>query len=114
SHQVPLVLTLHDGWLLSGHCAHSLDCERWTIGCGHCPDLTLDPAIRRDATAYNWRRKHELFKNSRLYIATPSRWLMQKVERSMLATYVLGARIIPNGVDLPIFHPADQQAARAR
>jgi glycosyltransferase involved in cell wall biosynthesis len=113
SHQVPLVLTLHDGWLLSGHCAHSLDCERWTIGCGHCPDLTLDPAIRRDATAYNWRRKHELFKNSRLYIATPSRWLMQKVERSMLATSVIGARIIPNGVDLSIFHPADQQAARA-
>jgi glycosyltransferase involved in cell wall biosynthesis len=113
SQQVPLALTLHDAWLLSGHCAHSLDCERWKVGCGHCPDLTLDPAIQRDATAYNWRRKHELFKNSRLHIATPSRWLMQKVEQSMLMTAVAGARIIPNGVDLSIFHPADQQAARS-
>ena len=30
------VLTLHDSWLLSGHCAHSFDCARWIVGCGHC------------------------------------------------------------------------------
>ena len=113
SQQVPVVLTLHDAWLLSGHCAHSLDCERWKTGCGHCPDLTLDPAVRRDATAYNWRRKHEIFKESKLYIATPSRWLMQKVEQSMLAPAVMEARVIPNGIDLSIFHPADKGAARA-
>jgi glycosyltransferase involved in cell wall biosynthesis len=113
SQQVPVVLTLHDAWLLSGHCAHSLDCERWKTGCGHCPDLTLDPAVRRDATAYNWRRKHEIFKQSKLYIATPSRWLMQKVEQSMLAPAVMEARVIPNGIDLSIFHPADKGAARA-
>jgi hypothetical protein len=29
SRQVPVILTLHDAWLLSGHCAHSFDCERW-------------------------------------------------------------------------------------
>jgi glycosyltransferase involved in cell wall biosynthesis len=113
SQQVPVVLTLHDAWLLSGHCAHSFGCERWKMGCGLCPDLTLYPAIRRDATAYNWRRKREIFKNSRLYIATPCRWLMQKVEQSMLTTAVAEARVIPNGVDLSIFHPADREAARA-
>lgn len=112
SKQVPVVLTLHDAWLLSGHCAHSLDCERWKTGCGKCPDLTLDPAIRRDATAHNWQRKRELFKHSRLYIATPSRWLMQKVEQSILTSGLTEARIIPNGVDLSIFHPGDQQLAR--
>ena len=61
SRQVPLVLTLHDAWLLSGHCAHSFDCERWKIGCGRCPDLSIVPAIRRDATAFNWRRKQRLY-----------------------------------------------------
>jgi glycosyltransferase involved in cell wall biosynthesis len=113
SQQVPVILTLHDAWLLSGHCAHSFDCERWKIGCGHCPDLTIDPGIRRDATAYNWRRKREIFKNSRLYIATPCRWLMQKVEQSMLTSAVMEARVIPNGVDLSIFHPADKKDARS-
>jgi glycosyltransferase involved in cell wall biosynthesis len=112
SRQVPLVLTLHDAWLLSGHCAHSLGCERWMIGCGSCPDLTIYPSIRRDATAENWRRKRDIYAQSRLFVATPSHWLMQKVERSMLSPGIEEARVIPNGVDLSIFHPADQRAAR--
>lgn len=114
SQQVTVILTLHDAWLLSGHCAHSFACEKWKTGCGGCPDLTIYPAIRRDATAYNWRRKREIYARSRLYVATPSRWLMQKVERSMLAPAVVEARVLPNGVDLNTFHPADRQAIRAR
>ncbi len=113
SRQVPVVLTLHDAWLLSGHCAHSLHCERWTSGCGRCPDLSLFPAIRRDATDYNWLRKRDIYAKSRFYIATPSRWLMQKVERSILASAVIESRVIPNGVDISRFRPADKPAVRA-
>ena len=112
SHKLPVLLTLHDTWLLSGHCAYSFDCERWKTGCGRCPDLTIYPAIKRDATAYNWQRKREIYAKSQLYIATPSRWLMAKFEQSMLAPAVLEARIIPNGVDLSVFHPADKQTSR--
>jgi glycosyltransferase involved in cell wall biosynthesis len=114
SQQVPVIVTLHDAWLLSGHCAHSFSCERWRTGCGRCPDLTIYPAIQRDATAGNWRRKSEIYARSRLFIATPSRWLMRKVEQSMLAPAVVEARVLPNGVDLGIFHPTDRRAARAR
>ena len=114
SHQVPTVLTLHDAWLLSGHCAHSFDCERWKTGCGNCPDLTIYPASRRDATAYNWQRKAEIFRKSRLYVVTPSRWLMDKVDQSMLKPGVVASRVIPNGVDLKIFHPADRVSAREK
>lgn len=103
--RAPLVLTLHDAWLLSGHCAHSLGCDRWQTGCGKCPDLTLYPSIRRDATAWNWRRKRNIFARSSLYVATPSRWLMQQVERSILAPAIIDARIIANGIDLSIFCP---------
>jgi glycosyltransferase involved in cell wall biosynthesis len=106
-------VTLHDAWLLSGHCAHSFDCDRWRTGCGHCPDLTIEPAIRRDATAYNWRRKQKILNASRLAIATPSRWLMHKVEQSLLAPAIAEARVIPNGVDLSVFHPANQGEARS-
>jgi glycosyltransferase involved in cell wall biosynthesis len=112
SQQVPVVLTLHDAWLLSGHCAHSFDCERWQTGCGQCPDLTISPAIRRDATAYNWRRKRDIYARSRLYVATPCQWLMRKVEQSILAPAIVEARVIPYGVDLSVFHPADRQATR--
>jgi glycosyltransferase involved in cell wall biosynthesis len=113
SQQAVTILTLHDAWLMSGHCAHSLDCERWKIGCGHCPDLNIYPAIQRDATAYNWRRKRNIYAQSRLYISTPCEWLMRKVEQSLLAPAVVEARVIPNGMDLSVFHPADKQAVRA-
>ncbi len=113
SHQALTILTLHDAWLMSGHCAHSFDCERWRIGCGQCPDLNIPPAINRDATAYNWRRKRDIYAHSRLYISTPCEWLMRKVEQSMLAPAVVDARVIPNGLDLSVFHRADKRAVRA-
>lgn len=109
----PTVLTLHDAWLLAGHCAHSLDCERWRTGCGSCPDLSIPPAIRRDGTAQNWRTKRDVFAATRLHIATPSRWLMDKVEASILAPAITETRVIPNGVDLGVFKPQDQRTARA-
>ena len=112
SHKLPALLTLHDTWLLSGHCACSFDCGRWKTGCGQCPDLTIYPAVRRDATAYNWQRKRAIYAKSQLYVATPSRWLMAKVEQSMLSPAVLEARVIPNGVDLTVFHPADKHTSR--
>ncbi len=112
SNQFSVLISLHDAWLLSGHCAHSFDCERWKTGCGKCPDLSIYPAVRRDATSYNWQRKKEIYSRSRLYVATPSRWLMSKVEESILATAVIEGRVIPNGVDLRIFRPGDRQVVR--
>lgn len=113
SRQVPTVLTLHDAWLLGGHCAHSFECERWKTGCGRCPDLGIYPAILRDATADNWARKRDIYTRSHLFVATPCQWLLDKVEQSILAPAIAEARVIPNGVDLSVFRPADKRAARA-
>ncbi len=112
SHKVPVVLTLHDAWAFSGHCAHSLGCERWTSGCGQCPDLDIYPAIRRDGTAYNWARKKRIFEQCRLYVTAPSRWLLSKLDRSILAPGVCESRCIPNGVDLTVFRPGNRQQVR--
>ena len=114
SHQLPVVLTLHDAWLLSGHCAHSFECERWKQGCGHCPDLTIYPASTRDATDLNWQQKQAIFRQSRLYVATPSAWLMDKVRQSMLLPAIQDARVIPNGIDLTVFAPAPRQEIRKK
>jgi len=113
SQRAPLILTLHDAWLLSGHCAHSFGCERWKVGCGECPDLSIYPAISRDATAYNWRRKKRILSKSRVYVSTPSKWLMQKVERSLVCRGMVESRVVPNGVDLSVFFPAVRSSARA-
>lgn len=110
--RVPVFLTLHDAWLLSGHCAHSLECDRWRGGCGGCPDLSLYPAVRRDATAFNWERKRDLFLQCQLRVAAPCRWLMDRVAESMLAPAIVEHRVIPYGVDLAVFRPGHRAAAR--
>lgn len=108
----PTLITLHDAWLLSGHCAHSFACPRWKDGCGDCPDLEMYVPIRKDATERNWRIKHEAVRTSGAWLAGPSRWLMDRVETSGLLGEGTEARVIPNGVDTRVFTPGDRVAAR--
>lgn len=114
SARLPVVWSLHDLWALTGHCAHPLDHERWTTGCGDCPHLRTYPALRRDGTAANWRRKRDIYAQSRVQIVTPSRALADDVRRSMLAPAAAGVTVIPYGIDLGTFAPGDRGASRAR
>lgn len=111
---IPTVLTMHDLWTLTGHCAHPFDCTKWRYGCGECPDLTTPPAVRKDATHVNWERKKRLYAASRLYVAAPSQWALDKMELSMLRPGVAAARLIPNGIDTSLFSTGDMSEARAK
>jgi glycosyltransferase involved in cell wall biosynthesis len=110
SRRVPVVWTLHDEWALTGHCAYSIGCQRWRTGCGHCPDLNIYPSLLRDATDWNWQRKRGFYQKSCLHVATPSHWLMDEVQLSMIEP--VESRVIPYGVDLATFHPVDPNQAR--
>lgn len=110
SQQYPVVLQLHDNWLLTGHCAYSMGCERWKTGCGQCPALHTYPAILADKSAENWKRKQAIYASSQLYTLTNSHWIMDKVNASMLNP--IKTRVIPNGVDLNLFHPTNKQDVR--
>lgn len=112
SAELPVMLTLHDAWLLSGNCAHSFGCERWKSGCGNCPDISIYPGLKKDSTHLNWLRRKSIFDRSKLYIATPCQWLLDKVNESMLAPAMLEGRVIYNGVDTSIFYPGDKHQAR--
>ncbi len=110
--RVPTVLTLHDTWLLTGHCAHPLGCEGWRRGCGSCPDLDRYVPVRRDATAANFRVKHHAVGASRVRIAAPSRWLLSMAEESGLFAGEREGRVVPNGVDAQAFSPGSRTASR--
>lgn len=114
SRSVPTVLTLHDLWTMTGHCAHPFDCAKWMSGCGQCPDLKSPPDVRIDATHRNWKKKKSIFSASRLYVAAPSQWALDKVERSLLCTAAARTRLIPNGIDTTMFSPGAKSEARAR
>ncbi len=112
SNKIPTVITLHDAWPLSGHCAHAFDCERWKLGCGKCPSLSVYPAIQQDATALNWKKKKRIYADSKLFLVTPCDWLMKRVEQSMLAPGIIASKVIYNGIDTNIFKPAKKNFAR--
>ena len=112
SQRVPIVLTLHDEWAFTGHCAYTFECARWETGCGNCPHLDTYPAIRRDGAGYNWRRKRDIYARSKLYVSAPSRWLLDKALSSMMKSAIVEAKVIPNGIDLNVFRPGNKQSAR--
>ncbi len=114
SKRVPTIITLHDEWCYTGHCAYTLHCQRWRSGCGHCPDLTIYPPLARDGTALNWKRKKSIYDNSRLHVAAPSQWLLNRAKASVLAGGMVASRVIHNGIDTAIFHPSERRAARCR
>ena len=113
SKSLPIIITLHDMWMFTGHCSYSKNCDKWRTGCGHCPDLTLPPAILKDATAKNHSRKHHIYQSSKLHIATPSQWLLDLSKQSILADGMIEGRVINNGVDQNVFKPGNKAKSRS-
>ena len=110
----PLVWTLHDMNPFTGGCHYDLGCGRFQAGCGECPLLARPHP--GDVSAAVLRRKRAVLGEIRadvMTVVTPSRWMAGESRRSA----VLGGfatRVIPNGIDLDVFHPGDRPAARAR
>ncbi len=113
-YRVPLVVTMHDAWLLTGGCTHPLDCRRYLEGCGECPYRHLHfRAAIVDSTAFNHRRKRRALAGARIHLVTPCHWLMDKVAGTLLEPALASRQVIPNGVDTSIFRPGDGALARA-
>jgi glycosyltransferase involved in cell wall biosynthesis len=111
THRYPTVMTLHDLWLMTGHCGHPLECQRWKTGCGSCPDLTLYPAISRDATGWNFRRRQRVLRKCRLHLIVPSEWLKQQVHQSPILGH-FPVTVVANPIDTSVFHPGDASHLR--
>ncbi len=115
SRKLPLFVTLHDEWMLTGHCAYTVDCERWKIGCGECPYLDHYPALQVDGTKENFAIKKDIYARSQLRVAAPSQWLVDEVRASGIMGEPVDLRVIRNGIDLNVFQPpADREFERRR
>lgn len=111
SHHYPSVMTLHDGWMLTGHCACPIGCDRWRTGCGRCPDLIRQPAVPKDVTAWNWKRKRRAIRRASLHVTTVSHWMQEQVRQSPIFADK-PVDVVHNSVDTSVFHPSSQQEAR--
>lgn len=107
----PAILTLHDMWGITGHCAYSFDCDRWKIGCGKCPYPDTDPAIKRDNTRLEWKLKNWAYRNSNLVaVVTTNSWNREQIKHSMLK--YLPVHKIALSIDTDVYQPLDIEQCR--
>jgi len=115
SARVPTLMTLHDAWLMTGHCAQPLECLRWKEGCSSCPDLKRYVPLRADKSAQNLEVKRRALLSSRVALVAPSRWMLSMAEEAGLLAGGREARVIYNGIDTEgVFVPGNRDEARAR
>ena len=61
---IPVVWTVHDCWLYTGHCYYYsyVGCDKWQRGCNHCPQKKEFPASWLfDRSARNYADKRAAF-----------------------------------------------------
>lgn len=115
---IPVVWTVHDCWLYTGHCYYYsfARCAKWQTGCGHCPQQHLFPASWFcDRSARNFEDKRCAFTSmphEGLTIVPVSDWIRGEMQHSFLNGYPF--RVIHNGINTNTFRPCDASTIRAQ
>ncbi|MCK4785176.1 MAG: glycosyltransferase, partial [Desulfobacteraceae bacterium] len=112
SHLKPLVWTLHDMHAITGHCAYSVDCQEWQNGCRKCLYLDRQYKLEIDSSAQLLKDKKLIYDHSHLHIVTPSMWLKDMVEQSVLRDNPV--ELIYNGINTNVFRPYDKAQAKCK
>lgn len=104
---ISCVLTMHDCWTFTGHCAYFdfSGCDKWKTGCHHCPSLRDYPKTFAliDPSAWNYKQKQKLFAPLDITFVSPSQWLCDLQQQSFLKDKP--CEVINNGVDISVFKP---------
>jgi glycosyltransferase involved in cell wall biosynthesis len=107
--KVPIVWTLHDSWPFTGGCFLPGDCTRYQEACGKCP--ILNSSREDDLSRRVWQRKKKAWHDLDLTLIAPSRWMADRTRASSLFENN-EVVVIPNGIDVEQFKPADKTTAR--
>lgn len=113
---IPVVWTVHDCWLYTGHCYYYsyARCDKWQNGCGRCPQKRKFPASYLfDRSRRNYADKKAAFTSipvGGLVIVPVSEWIRNEMRHSFLSEYEY--RVIHNGIDTNIFMPCGNGSVR--
>lgn len=113
---IPVVWTVHDCWLYTGHCYYYsfAGCDRWQTGCHHCPQKKEFPtSLFYDRSRRNFEDKKAAFTSmplDRMTIVPVSEWIRNEMRRSFLSAYPF--RVIHNGINTDIFNVYDDRQVR--
>ena len=108
----PVIWTLHDEWAVTPHCAYTLEASDMINGLYICPSIDTQPRILWDNTNSLGKWKNEIYSKSKLHIVTPSIWLKDRIEKTILNKQDI--RLIHNGIDTSKFCKMDKINARSK
>ena len=103
---------MHDMSAITGHCAHSFDCEGWKLECNKCNHLNYYPSIGRDRAGEYLRQKKEIIDSLDIEFVVPSEWLRNKLASSIFR--FKKNHLIYNGVDSKFFKPVCKRRLRRK
>ncbi|MDA7925341.1 glycosyltransferase [bacterium] len=107
---VPLVWTLHDMNAFTGGCHYSGGCERFSTGCGSCPQVENRQA--GDVSDYSFRTKRRALAGKSIHVITPSQWLGDLAKQSDIWPVGTTFDTLHYGLDLDLFQSVSKQQAR--
>jgi glycosyltransferase involved in cell wall biosynthesis len=112
---VPSVWTVHDPWVITGHCVHPLDCNRWNDSCYNCPRLN-DHAFPMivDKASDMWKIKRKIYQEIDIDIVVASKFMEDYIRNSPLTKHFKRIHKIPFGIKVEDFQKNDKQDARKR
>lgn len=105
---IPVVWTVHDCWLYTGHCYYYsyAGCNKWQTGCGHCPQKREFPASWLiDRSHQNYEDKKQAFTSlpqDQLTIVPVSEWIREEMQHSFFRNNQF--HVIHNGINTNIFN----------
>lgn len=105
----PVIFVLHDMWNITGGCHYSFECTNYiTNGCKNCPVFPADGGV----AVKGFKQKQKLYSRyNNLYFVSPSQWLQQCAQQSLLAKNK-PVFYIPNVLDTTVFKPYNKKVAR--
>jgi len=98
----PVIWTLHDPWLFSGHCIHSFNCEKWKEACGDCPYPDVPFPQEFDHSALDFEAKRIAIQNSQVTFVAASDWMLEKAKCSPVTAKKKVIKI-PFGINQELF-----------
>ncbi len=104
----PIVWTLRDMWPFTGGCHYSMDCTRYTEGCGTCPQLQSQ---RRNDISYRIVNKKLLTFKNNIQPVGISHWITEQAKKSTVFANQNPITIL-NNIDTNVFSPLDKGIAR--
>lgn len=104
SQNTKVVFTMHDCWLMTGHCPHFsiFKCDKWKERCGHCQHLKECIYPRTylfDRSEKQFLFKKEAFENLACNFIAPCNWIRDFIPYSPILKNYFLSKTIYNGID---------------